>query len=267
MVAGPATHTATWYTRRSHTTHTHPPRCYCHNNPMHVTAHTTLLSLILPFLPSLTRAALQHRPLTAQPQDPFATPKFEVSFLNQRPISVSDAKEWQGDNGSWSGLRGFEAMDEFVYGRRDTSTGARSISKKTIGDSGALFQQTRPNIVRLRLPSPSTASKPPLHDYLCLIPSPSMVQPTEADAIAHEEALRAAEEIPDPQVGWESLKHLDGKCLYSRQGWFSYSYCHDSHVRQFREAPHQHPHPPGGIIPVEDHEVSVELSPFPLLFW
>ncbi len=227
---------------------------------MHVTAHATLLSLVLPFLPSLTRAALQHRPLTAQPQDPFAAPKFEVSFLNNRPISVSDAKEWQVDNGSWSGLSGSDAMDAFVYGVEDERpTAASSQPKKTIGDLEATSQQSRPNIVKLRLPAPSSRATSPLHDYLCLVPSPPMVRPTEADALAHEEALRAAEEVPDPVIGWESLRHLDGKCLYSKQGWFSYSYCHDSHVRQFREAPHPHPHPPGGLVPVEDHDVSASL--------
>lgn len=29
-------------------------------------------------------------------------------------------------------------------------------------------------------------------------------------------------------------------------------YCHNSHIRQFREARHPHPHPPGGYIPEED---------------
>ena len=30
------------------------------------------------------------------------------------------------------------------------------------------------------------------------------------------------------------------------------SYCHDSHIRQFREGRHEHPHPPGGYTPTED---------------
>jgi len=29
-------------------------------------------------------------------------------------------------------------------------------------------------------------------------------------------------------------------------------YCHNDHIRQFRQAPHKHPHPPGGFIPEED---------------
>jgi protein OS-9 len=29
-------------------------------------------------------------------------------------------------------------------------------------------------------------------------------------------------------------------------------YCHNDHIRQFRQAPHKHPHPPGGFIPEVD---------------
>lgn len=32
----------------------------------------------------------------------------------------------------------------------------------------------------------------------------------------------------------------------------SISYCHNSHIRQFREGRHAHPHPPGGYTPTED---------------
>lgn len=31
-------------------------------------------------------------------------------------------------------------------------------------------------------------------------------------------------------------------------GWFTYSYCHGKYVKQFREAAHAHPHPPGKFI-------------------
>ena len=29
-------------------------------------------------------------------------------------------------------------------------------------------------------------------------------------------------------------------------------YCHNDHIRQFRQGPHKHPHPPGGLVPEED---------------
>ncbi|CAE6433888.1 unnamed protein product [Rhizoctonia solani] len=38
------------------------------------------------------------------------------------------------------------------------------------------------------------------------------------------------------------------------KGWFTYSYCHNDHVRQFREMTHGHPHPIQGRIPQEDTE-------------
>jgi len=50
------------------------------------------------------------------------------------------------------------------------------------------------------------------------------------------------------------LKPLSGKCLYHRQSWFTYSYCHNREIRQFRELPPSHPHPPGGYEPAEDPE-------------
>ena len=31
-------------------------------------------------------------------------------------------------------------------------------------------------------------------------------------------------------------------------GWFTYAYCHGKYVKQFREAPHAHPHPPGKYV-------------------
>jgi protein OS-9 len=31
------------------------------------------------------------------------------------------------------------------------------------------------------------------------------------------------EDEPDPAQSWLALSHLDGKCLYSKQGWFTYA--------------------------------------------
>jgi protein OS-9 len=224
---------------------------------MPVNPRSVLFGLVLPFLlstPSSALAALHRQPLTAQPQDPFATPKFQVSFLNRRPISESEAQAWQENITTG---QEFDPVEAFVRGSAHAMMHADAVGRKTIGESTS--SQPRPNVVKLRLPSPSSATgSSAVHDYLCLVPSPPMLHPSkDAEAAAREEAMaRAAEETPDPNIGWESLQHLNGRCLYTRQGWFSYSYCHNSHVRQFREAPHSHPHPPGGLIPQEDHEVS-----------
>lgn len=42
------------------------------------------------------------------------------------------------------------------------------------------------------------------------------------------------------------------ECLAGSIELISGRYCHNSHLRQFRAAPHAHPHPPGGYIPEED---------------
>ena len=55
-----------------------------------------------------------------------------------------------------------------------------------------------------------------------------------------------------------------------RQGWFTYSYCHNSHVRQFREAAHTHPHPIGAsrslpVFPPPFSPKKISISSYPLL--
>ena len=56
------------------------------------------------------------------------------------------------------------------------------------------------------------------HNYLCLMPSENS---TASQMVKEEEY----EEI-DPAQGWAALSHLEGKCLYTKQGWFTYSYVH-----------------------------------------
>jgi protein OS-9 len=67
-------------------------------------------------------------------------------------------------------------------------------------------------LVPMRLPSLDGQYQ---HEYLCLMPSD---QTKEAQMAKEEEY----EEV-DPAQGWAALSHLDGKCLYSKQGWFTYS--------------------------------------------
>ena len=101
-------------------------------------------------------------------------------------------------------------------------------------------------------------------EFLCLMPSRNSTesQTARTDLDEHVDL--------DPVQSWAALSHLDGKCLYERLGWFTYSYvflsssepyirscadfryCHNSHVRQFRAAKARHPHSPGGYEPEED---------------
>jgi protein OS-9 len=55
------------------------------------------------------------------------------------------------------------------------------------------------------------------HEYLCLMPSAN----TTAAQIQSEEVEEHGE--LDPAESWAALSHLDGRCLYSKQGWFTYS--------------------------------------------
>jgi len=55
--------------------------------------------------------------------------------------------------------------------------------------------------------------------FLCMMPSKN----TTDSQIISEDKNEVQDEI-DPISGWDALSHLDGRCLYSRQGWFTYSY-------------------------------------------
>lgn len=97
----------------------------------------------------------------------------------------------------------------------------------------------------------------PKSNYLCLIPPPPQEVPVVEEAPT---------EIATPVHSWSLLQPLSGTCLYvsvslphelnsvpklrlqHRQGWFTYSYCHNSHVRQFHELHHQHV-PTTGDVP------------------
>lgn len=41
--------------------------------------------------------------------------------------------------------------------------------------------------------------------------------------MARIDQLEEVEDELDPVQGWKALAHLDGKCLYSKQGWFTYA--------------------------------------------
>jgi hypothetical protein len=64
-----------------------------------VTAAVICFPLFIANLP-LAFGALQHRPISSFPIDLFGNPKFEVTFLNERPIGRKEADLWR------SGLKG-----------------------------------------------------------------------------------------------------------------------------------------------------------------
>ena len=86
--------------------------------------------------------------------------------------------------------------------------------------------------------------------YLCSVPQVTVTSQNKtaaADSKAEEEKelARAANR------GWELLNDMEGQCMYFISGWWSYSFCYNTAVKQF----HQLPPGRGGIPvypPIED---------------
>lgn len=74
--------------------------------------------------------------------------------------------------------------------------------------------QNRLDLLRMALAPPGADIASP---YLCLMPHPNS---TASQVLPAEDA----EVDIDPISSWSALSHLDGKCLYTQQGWFTYSY-------------------------------------------
>ncbi|KAG8707247.1 Protein OS-9 [Ceratobasidium sp. 394] len=166
------------------------------------------------------------------PDDVYAYPKYSIGFLNGLPLPNVTAQHWLAH-----GLQGGEK--EFLEQPWDESSPGTSRPQITDGEtinSDARSRSTgQHRLEHMRLG--------PGKEYLCLIPPPDAGSaPPEDPPPSH------------PSKTWSLLQPLSGKCLYHRQGWFTYSYCHNDHVRQFREMTHAHPHPIQGRIPEEDVE-------------
>ncbi|KAL8917029.1 MAG: hypothetical protein Q9208_008204 [Pyrenodesmia sp. 3 TL-2023] len=85
--------------------------------------------------------------------------------------------------------------------------------------------------------------------FLCTIPT--VTAPTKNDTTkAKDKAEEAAELARATDRGWELLKDMEGNCMYFISGWWSYSFCYNTDVKQF----HQLPPGKGAPIypPVED---------------
>ncbi|TFK54975.1 hypothetical protein OE88DRAFT_1694150 [Heliocybe sulcata] len=162
------------------------------------------------------------------PEDPYAFPKYRVTFLNGLPVSNQTAQAWLQD-----GLRGGEL--EFLEQPWQFNPLRKGIS------SGDDEQQALTSHEPVANYSLQLMKIGPQDSFLCFVPPPPAASPPTEDTQAEV----------TPVHSWSLLQPLSGTCLYHKQGWFTYSYCHNSHVRQFREMPHAHPHP-GGYRPEED---------------
>ncbi|KAI0720971.1 glucosidase II beta subunit-like protein-domain-containing protein [Cerioporus squamosus] len=192
-----------------------------------------LATALLPLSLAVLVAARVHH--SRVPEDPYAFPKYRVSFLNGLPVLNETAERWLHD-----GLRGGER--EFLDQPWRESHWDPNPLKRIEGtddpqDAAASSQDSNYTLQQMKLG--------PKSSYLCLIPPPPQ------DPLAAEEPPA---EVTTPVHSWSLLQPLAGTCLYHRQGWFTYSYCHNSHVRQFHELHHQHIPITGEYKPEEDPE-------------
>ncbi|BGP23292.1 misfolded glycoproteins degradation protein Yos9 [Rhodotorula toruloides] len=72
--------------------------------------------------------------------------------------------------------------------------------------------------------------------FLCTVPAVTDESKKRADARAEEDALvRAEEREKGVTHGLALLEPMRSGCLYLKQGWFTYSFCYGSEIRQFHE--------------------------------
>ncbi|KAI4255377.1 MAG: hypothetical protein LQ352_002609, partial [Teloschistes flavicans] len=72
--------------------------------------------------------------------------------------------------------------------------------------------------------------------YLCQIPTVSIS--SQNDTVkAKDKAEEAAEVARATDRGWELLKDMEGNCMYFISGWWSYSFCYNTDVKQFHQLP------------------------------
>ncbi|KDR81520.1 hypothetical protein GALMADRAFT_239520 [Galerina marginata CBS 339.88] len=183
-------------------------------------------------------SVISARLLHSLPEDSYAFPKFRVSFLNGLPVLNETAERWMRD-----GLRGGE--QEFLDQPWKEGDWHTPSHLKEIG-SGDATEQKEPT------PQSSVSANYTLEhmkmgqrdSYLCLIPKPLDNIPTVPDDDSDADVT--------PARSWSLLQPLAGTCLYHRQGWFTYSYCHNDEIRQFKEVVPAQSRFPGTQKPEED---------------
>ncbi|KAI0705822.1 hypothetical protein BC835DRAFT_1261216 [Cytidiella melzeri] len=174
------------------------------------------------------------------PEDPHAFPKYHVLFLNGLPLLNETAQNWLQN-----GLHGGKL--EFLDQPWQEDEQWRTPPLKSI-DGGSADEQVNAD----GHPDPSSRYKlelmkmGPRASFLCLIPPP----PPESTPVPAEEPTTDV----TPVHSWSLLQPLSESCLYHRQGWFTYAYCHNSHVRQFHELQKPNQQRLGEYKPEEDTE-------------
>lgn len=227
------------------------------------------------------------------PPDPFAHPRFALSFLNDLPIgrsfanalvrrqeegqkhqSDSDPREtpsMQADVGRHAGSDPTAEVDVSWFFGPGSVQSSYSTQRGELDGTSSSELTMRESNVQESLDAPAehralggdglpgvgnhtlqTFLLPPSRSYLCLLPPPEPVgttsQPPSVPVEDDEPAF-------DPDLPERLLRHLSESCLFVRAGWFTYSYCHNAEVRQFREkARGGWPPSAEAWIPVADEE-------------
>ncbi|KAG2116768.1 uncharacterized protein F5147DRAFT_769126 [Suillus discolor] len=191
----------------------------------------------------ITLSSVQAKLLYSGPEDLYAFPKHRVTFLNNLPVQNETVQRWLNE-----GLRGGES--EFLDDRRDEPSWFSNPVYKEIGGSELEMSNDASQISQSPIPDNSGyilnhMKMGPDNDFICLIPPARDVPIQVQENIDQDTVLRN---------GWSLLEPLSGKCLYYRQSWFTYSYCHNQEIRQFKELTHTQPRSPGASEPTEDPE-------------
>ncbi|KAF7304786.1 PRKCSH domain-containing protein [Mycena kentingensis (nom. inval.)] len=163
------------------------------------------------FLFLLSLVLNTHARLLSLPDDPYSSPKYKVDFLSNLPIPEQTANHWLTH-----GLRG--GINEFLNNSPPPPP--------SLGDPDAQAPLTDDVSIPPNPPDDEYSLehlKMGRDEYICLIPKPLDTPEPEEEP----------EEDVTPAHSWSLLNPLT--CLYHRQPWFTYSYCHNQEIRQFRE--------------------------------
>ncbi|KAJ6630701.1 hypothetical protein B0H10DRAFT_1982444, partial [Mycena sp. CBHHK59/15] len=163
---------------------------------------------------------------------------YKVAFLNHLPLPNLTAQRWLDE-----GLRG--GVREFL----DQPWDDESWHPPALGDGDGTHDGSDLSL------SPSSPAgdyslehlKMGPDSYLCLTPAPLDAAPPPPE----EDPVDAT-----PAHSWSLLQPLSGTCLYVGIPLFTYSYCHNEEIRQFRELIQARPLPTGAHLPEEDPDAS-----------
>ncbi|KAF5315877.1 hypothetical protein D9611_004616 [Ephemerocybe angulata] len=171
----------------------------------------------------LVLAAAVSARIHSLPEDTHAFPKYSVSFLNDLPILNGTAERWLAQ-----GLRGGEP--EFLDQPWKEDESQTPLQRKGIGAGGDTLADTHGTDPRSFAGTNYTIEHMKMgskDSYVCYIPKPAESASTRQQEETETDAT--------PARSWSLLQPLSGTCLYHRQGWFTYSYCHNQAIRQFKE--------------------------------